>query len=100
MVTGPSEETSKPSVFLPRASPSAAENSACDGSQERFKQRTIVNSNSVDHDARSSDGNATSGRILNDSVLEGTAVIDAQERSGLRLAAASAVAILDERRLG
>jgi hypothetical protein len=97
MVTGPSLETSKPSVLCPPpSSPSAASDGQCPccvAAGER-RELTVVDGHSVDRDACSTNCDSTSRRVLDDDVLEGAGVINTEEWRWLGHAAARAETIL------
>lgn len=59
-------------------------------------QRTIVNGNSGNEDAGTTDGDAASRSVLDDEVGESTGVVDSEKGSGLGLASAGAFTILEK----
>lgn len=60
-------------------------------------KRTIIDSDGVNDDARSSDSDRTGGRVFDDCILESTTVVDAEQGRRFGRAAARAIAILQKR---
>jgi DNA-binding transcriptional LysR family regulator len=96
-VTGPSEETSNPSVLCPPfASPSASSTHSTSiviFAHAPAAPRTVIDGDAVNDDARTADGNRAHRTVLHDHVLERPAVVDPQQRRRLRLPAGPALAV-------